>query len=95
MLIQFDWDEKKNKQNWKKHRIWFEEAIHAFNDAKAILYDDPDHSEKEDRFLLLGLDANARLLMVVHCHREDGAVVRIISARKANRKEELAYAQGI
>ena len=89
--IQFAWDESKNRANQRKHGISFEEAQTAFLDEHASLYYDPDHSEDEDRFLLLGLSAKLRVLIVCHCFRESSKVIRIISARKANKFEQTSY----
>ena len=77
--------------NKKKHGVAFEEAQAVFYDETAIQYDDPDHSDEEDRFLMLGLSAKLRVLMVSHAFRHDERVVRIISARKATKGEESAY----
>lgn len=76
----FSWDERKNKTNQKKHRVSFEEAKTVFADEYGRLIPDPDHSEEEDRFILLGLSHQIQLLMVCHCYREEGGVIRIISA---------------
>ncbi|MBR1861444.1 MAG: BrnT family toxin [Lachnospiraceae bacterium] len=89
--IRFVWDVKKAGRNLKKHGVSFEEAITVFFDDNAILFDDPDHSEGEDRFILLGMSKEANLLMVCHCTRENDTVIRIISARKATRKETEDY----
>ena len=94
-MYYFDWDNNKNQKNQKKHGISFEEASTVFFDEGAILFDDPDHSEEEDRFLLLGISEAANICMVCHCYRESDTVIRIISARKATRKEEERYARGI
>ena len=89
--LRFVWDEKKNRANIRKHRVSFEEAETAFKDENALLYYDPDHSEDEDRFILLGLSTKLRVLVVCHCFRESELVVRIISARRANKLEGRAY----
>jgi uncharacterized DUF497 family protein len=89
--LHFEWDERKAAANVKKHDISFEEAKSAFYDERARLIDDPGHSENEDRFVLLGLSSALRLLVVCHCHRGDGGVIRIISARKATAKEAKFY----
>ncbi|QQR79875.1 MAG: BrnT family toxin [Deltaproteobacteria bacterium] len=88
--IKFAWDEEKDKTNKKKHGVSFEEASSVFYDEKAIEYFDPDHSEQEDRFLLLGMSVKLRVLVVCHCVREANTI-RIISARKATRSEENNY----
>jgi uncharacterized DUF497 family protein len=94
-MLRFEWDERKNKRNRRKHGIWFEEAQGVFDDPKAILFDDPEHSAGEDRFLLLGFSAVGRILVVVHCYREADSLIRIISARKATKKEVGFYEEGI
>ena len=77
--------------NARKHRVTFEEAQSAFLDENARIIDDPDHSQQEQRFLLLGYSAAARCLVVSHCLRKEGGVIRLISARKATAGEETAY----
>lgn len=89
--LRIEWDTKKAAQNLRKHGVSFEEAQTVFSDDRARLIDDPDHSEDEDRFVLLGLSNSLRLLVVIHCYREEGNVVRIISARKATREERGFY----
>lgn len=89
--LSFEWDERKASANAKKHGISFEEAKSVFVDERAKLIDDPDHSDDEDRFVLLGLSGALRLLLVCHCYRGDGNVIRIISARKASAKESKSY----
>lgn len=87
----FDWDPSKAAANARKHGVTFEEAKSAFSDERAKLIDDPDHSEGEDRFILLGLSGSLRLLVVCHCYRMEGNVIRIISARKATSEETKFY----
>jgi uncharacterized DUF497 family protein len=89
--LRFEWDEAKAISNLKKHQLSFEEAQTAFYDDQAKLIGDPDHSADEDRFVLLGLSATLKLLVVCHCYRSDGNVIRIISARKATAKETKFY----
>jgi len=89
--IRFDWDDKKALLNKRKHGISFEEAVTVFYDEDALEFDDPDHSEKEDRFILMGLSFKARVLIVCHCIRGAGSLIRIISARKATRHEFKRY----
>lgn len=89
--LSFEWDERKATANAKKHGVSFEEAKSVFVDERAKLIDDPDHSDDEDRFVLLGLSGALRLLLVCHCYRGDGNVIRIISARKASAKESKSY----
>ena len=91
----FDWDENKNRINLEKRGITFEEASTVFFDDRAILFDDPEHSIDEDRFLLLGMSETAKVCIVCHCYRESDTVIRIISARQATRKEEQRYVRGI
>ncbi|MEO6445309.1 MAG: BrnT family toxin [Gemmatimonadaceae bacterium] len=88
----FEWDPRKAAQNVRKHGVSFEEARTIFEDAEALILADPDHSAEEERFILLGLSAALRVLVVIHCERGDGAVIRIISARKADRQERAVYA---
>lgn len=87
----FEWDPAKARTNVRKHGVSFEEAETVFSDEEAILLPDPDHSADEDRFLLLGFSIGLRVLVVVHCYREDEAVIHIISARKANPSERAQY----
>ena len=94
-MLRFDWDERKNKVNRIKHGVWFEEAQSVFSDPQSRVFLDPEHSEEEERFLLLGLSSAARVLVVVHCYRESDSMVRIISARKAIKKESRFYEEGI
>lgn len=89
--LQFDWDERKQKTNIRKHGVSFEEARTAFYDENAIQYFDPDHSEDEDRFLLLGMSIKPQILVVCHCFRESEILVRILSARKADKSEQQVY----
>jgi uncharacterized DUF497 family protein len=89
--IRFEWDERKAAENRRRHRVSFEEAATAFADENALLLDDPEHSETEDRFVPLGLNAALRMLVVVHCYRAEEPVIRIISARKATRSESAQY----
>jgi len=89
--ISFAWDKEKNIANKKKHGISFEEAQSVFVDENALMIHDPDHSCDEDRFILLGLSASIRLMVVCHCYREDDDIIRIISARKATRIEQKRY----
>jgi uncharacterized DUF497 family protein len=94
-MLRFDWHEQKNKSNRTKHGIWFEEAQSVFGDPHGRLFYDPEHSEHEDRFILLGMSSATRVLVVVHCYRNSDSEVRIISARKATRKEARFYEEGI
>ncbi len=89
--LRFDWDERKAAANAKKHGVGFEDAQSVFLDERAKLIDDPDHSKNEERFVLLGISSTLRLLVVCHCYRDVGNVIRIISARKANARESKFY----
>ncbi|TRU31909.1 MAG: BrnT family toxin [Microcystis aeruginosa Ma_MB_F_20061100_S20] len=89
--LTFEWDIEKNRVNQKKHGVSFEEAKSVFYDDKAIQLWDDDHSEQEDRFLLLGKSYKMRILLIVHCYREEESVIRIISARKATKNESQQY----
>ena len=85
------WDEAKNQINIRKHKISFEEAKTVFYDPNGKIIDDPDHSNEEDRFIILGLSKMLHLLVVCHCYRENDETIRIFSARKATKKEEKSY----
>ena len=89
--LTFEWDDRKAAANAKKHGVGFDEARSVFVDEQAKLIGDPDHSEDEDRFVLLGLSSVLRLLLVCHCYRAEGNVIRIISARKASAHESKSY----
>jgi uncharacterized DUF497 family protein len=89
--LHFKWDDRKAAANAKKRGVNFDEAKSVFVDERAKLIDDPDHSEDEDRFVLPGLSSALRLLLVCHCYRSEGNVIRIISARKATAKESKSY----
>lgn len=92
--LTFQWDEVKNRENRRKHGVSFEEARTVFYDERAMEFYDVGHSDEEDRFLMLGLSARLRILMVCHCVREAGNVIRLISARKATKKEISHYPRG-
>jgi len=89
--IIFDWDENKNKINVQKHGVSFDEAITVFADERALLIHDEEHSEQEERFVILGISRNTRLLVVCHCYRENDSTIRLISARKATKTESELY----
>ena len=89
--IHFTWDEAKNRSNARKHGVSFEEARTVFFDDAARIIDDPDHSELEDRFVLLGISSKLRLLLVCHCYRENEEQIRIVSARRATSAEARHY----
>jgi len=87
----FEWDDRKSKANFQKHGVSFSEAMTVFEDDYALLIADPDHSEVEDRFILLGLSAKSRILLVCHSFEVNYGLIRIISCRKAKRKELTKY----
>ena len=91
--LRFSWDERKNAGNARKHGVSSEEARTAFYDENGKIYHDPDHSRGEDRFILLGISVRLRLLVVCHSWKEEDTLIRIISARKANKREREAYLQ--
>lgn len=89
--LRFEWDTEKNEINKRKHQISFEEARTVFYDEDAMVIDDPEHSIEEERFIILGLSKRANLLVVCHCYRASETVIRIISARKATKRESRQY----
>ena len=91
--IRFEWDSAKDAANQRKHGVSFEESSTVFEDEHALLVEDSEHSGDEDRFVLLGLSAALRILIVCHCYRASDEVIRIISARKADRSERRDYRQ--
>ncbi len=90
-MLTFVWDDIKAGANLDKHGVSFDEARSVFHDEHARLIIDPDHSDEEERFIILGLSSTPRLLVVCHCYRENDAVIRLISARKATRREATFY----
>ena len=90
-MIQFEWDTKKAAINLKKHGISFDEAKSIFYDEYAVQFYDEEHSDEEDRFLMLGLSCESNILLVCHCERDSGNTIRIISARKATKNERKLY----
>ena len=90
--ISFEWDENKNQINIQKHQVSFDEARTVFFDEEALLRDDPDHSQDEARFVIIGMSSSYKLLVVCHCYRESDTIIRIISARKATTTESRQYA---
>ena len=90
-IIKFEWDENKNRINLQKHEISFDEAKTVFYDEDALVRDGPEHSQEEERFIILGLSSKANLLVDCHCYRASETVIRIISARKATRRESKYY----
>jgi len=89
--LRFVWDPRKARENSRKHGVTFEEAQTVFFDDYALLAGDPDHSDEEDRFLLLGISSILRILVVCHCYRESDSEIRLISARKADKDERREY----
>ena len=92
-MIEFDWDPAKAASNLKKHGVSFEEARTVFYDEFAVQFFDEPHSSEEERFLMLGMSSGAHRLLVCHCERDGGGVIRIISARKATKQECFYYGQ--
>jgi len=91
MILEFEWDKKKEKINAKKHGVSFDEAKSVFYDENAIQFYDPEHSDEEERFILLGTSFKLKMLVVCHCFREEETKIRIISARKADTEEKQVY----
>ena len=91
--LTFSWDDRKERENRRKHGVSFDEAATVFADEKARLKHDPDHSGGEDRFILLGFSAKLRVLVVVHAYRQGENEIRLVSARKATRNERRQYGQ--
>ncbi len=91
----FEWDPNKNEINKKKHGLSFETAKEVFYDEFAILFDDPEHSIEEERFLIIGVTRSEQICIVSHCYRDNENRIRIISARKATKHEQRAYQDGI
>lgn len=90
-MILFEWDENKNKINIQKHGVSFKEAASAFNDDNSLEKADPDHSDEEERFIYMGLSNQGNILVIVFCYKGDEDHIRIISARKANKLEQITY----
>ena len=95
MKHSFKWDDEKNIANFKKHAVWFEEARTIWADARATEFFDPEHSTDEDRYVRIGFSTQHKLLLVIFCERNDGNIIRIISARKATKYEMEQYEKGI
>jgi uncharacterized DUF497 family protein len=89
--LRFEWDGAKALRNVHKHGVTFAEASTAFGDEHAVLLGDPDPAHDEERYVLLGLSSTLRLLVVVHCYRDEDRVIRLISARNATRAERADY----
>lgn len=92
--ISFEWDKNKNEINKRKHGLSFETAREVFYDSEAVLFDDPDHSEGEERFLIIGMLRSSKVCIVSHCYRGSDNVIRIISAREATKNERKIYQEG-
>lgn len=92
--IKFEWDKNKNEINKAKHGLSFEEAREVFEDDNAILFDDPDHSVGEERFLIIGMVKSSKICIVSHCYKDSNNVIRIISAREATKNERKIYQEG-
>ncbi len=90
-MLRFEWGDRKNTQNRRKHGVSFEEAQTVFLDEQGLLVADPDHSEHEERLILLGLSSALRTLVVCHCYRRERDVIRLNSARRADRQERELY----
>ena len=93
IIIKFEQDPEKAEINFKKHEVSFEEAKTVFYDPNAKLIAEPDNSVDEDRFIILGISNNSKVLVVCHCYRENDEVIRIISARKATTNEKKQYGE--
>lgn len=93
-MIEFEWNPTKAIANKKKHNVSFEEAQSVFYDDFAVQFYDEENSETEDRFLMLGLSNESKLLLVCHCEKEEGNIIRIISARRATKNESKLYKGG-
>ena len=91
--MDFEWDDKKAENNYKKHRIRLSEAVTIWQDESALEIPDPDHSENEERWIRLGISRKANVLVVVYCEKVEGELVRIISARPANKEEAKLYSE--
>ncbi|MDR2197330.1 MAG: BrnT family toxin [Coriobacteriales bacterium] len=89
--LRFEWDEHKSRANIAKHQVSFDEAQTVFADTNARVINDPDHSDDEERFIIMGISSRLRIVVVCHCYREDDEVIRIISARKATKGEVNSY----
>lgn len=94
-MIEFEWDQDKNRRNWLKHKVSFQEAVQVFDDSNALLFSDDDHSTAhERRYILLGISGFSRVIIVIHSEYADN-VIRIISARMATKNERKSYEEGI
>jgi uncharacterized DUF497 family protein len=93
--MRFEWDDNKNRANFRKHGVWFEEAQTIWADSESVEFYDPEHSSNGDRFIRIGHSTRGRILLVVFCERAEGPMIRIISARKATTQEMRDYEKGI
>jgi uncharacterized DUF497 family protein len=93
--LKFEWDLEKNETNFKKHGVYFDEAETVFEDEKAVTIHDYEHSDVEDRFKIIGMSSKLRELLVCYCSRNGGDITRIISARRATKKESKLYERGL
>ena len=93
-MVNFEWDHDKNRGNYGKHGVLFEEAVTVFADELSLIIPDPEHSAEEERFVIMGCSSKERILVVCHCYREVDSLIRIISARKATNKERKQYEEG-
>jgi uncharacterized protein len=93
--MRFEWDERKNRSNFKKHGVWFEEAQTVWVDWESVEFFDPEHSSNENRFIRIGHSTRGRILLIVFCDRAEESTIRIISARKATTQEMRDYEKGI
>ena len=91
--LRFEWDPQKARENLRKHRVSFPEAMTVFVDEQALLIPDPGHSGSEKRFIVMGISERLRVLVVCHCYRQSEEIIRIISARKASKTERTQYAE--
>ena len=90
-MFNYEYDKRKSAANLKKHGVSFDEAITVFDDYNALVFDDPDHSEGEERFIIIGTSRVGKTLFVSHCYRAEGDTIRLISARKATKNEQKQY----
>ena len=95
MRVRFMWDPVKDQQNRKKHDVSFDEASTIFHNLPFEVFHDPDHSDHEKRYIAAGFSDRSRLLLVVHCENTSGTEIRIISARKATKKERATLFGGV
>jgi hypothetical protein len=94
-FVQYEWDDDKNRINYRRHGVWFEEAQTIWADQRSMEFYDPEHSIEESRYIRVGLSSKLRILLVVFCERPEGEVIRIISARRATSNEVLHYEKRI